>query len=402
MMIPRRRIALEGRDALAWLLAPWQAASRRDAQVRAFEAAFARSIGVGHARATASGRLALGLIVDGLGLRPGDELVIPAYTLGELLPLLESRGLVLVPADIDPDTYNMTPTSVQACLGPRSRAVLAVHMLGAPCDIEGILAVTQAHGVPLIEDCAHATGARVAGRVVGSFGRAALFSLEPTKPVAAFGGGVLATADDALAAYVDTALSGPSASSWPALRRALFKGAEELVVRSPAYGVLARHLFDDKRANRFEAFYRRANARRRGPQQHLSAFQANLALPRLARLDARNQRLEAACAALAAELPARFRPQRRDAFGTPAFYQCVARFDGDIRQLRRAALARGVDLGIGEEIMSDTAHRLGRDDCPGAARVFAEAVMLPLYDGLTPRRRDHLLDTLHELARELP
>jgi|AntRauTorcE11898_2_1112593.scaffolds.fasta_scaffold88631_2 hypothetical protein len=106
--------------------------------------------------------------------------------------------------------------------------------------------------------------------------------------------------------------------------------------------------------------------------------------------------------ALAEELPGRFRPQCRNRFGEPAFYNFTALFDGDIGRLRAAALARGLDLGIRDEIMSDTARLLGRDDCPGAAQVFAGAVQIPLYPGLSSSRRERLLETLHALAGELP
>jgi dTDP-4-amino-4,6-dideoxygalactose transaminase len=217
-----------------------------------------------HARATASGREALGLILDALGLGPGDELIIPAYTLGELLPLLQGKGLTLVPADIDPETFNMTPETVAACLSPHTR------------------------GVPLIEDCAHATGASVAGRAVGSFGQAALFSLEPTKPVGAFGGGVLTTADTHLVAEVDRVMARRRQRQWPAMRKALVKWAEEVMVRSPLYGPVARRLFAEDSAERFDAFYRRANARTRSTAEKFSAYQAAVAGPQLDRLDERN------------------------------------------------------------------------------------------------------------------
>lgn len=401
-MIPRRRIPLHRRDALHWLQAPWLAPELCRQRVSAFEEAFARRIGTPHARATASGREALGLIIDTLGLGPGDELIIPAYTLGELVPLLQDKGLTLVPADIDPETFNVTAETVAARLSPRTRGVFAVHLLGAPCDIAGIASLTRARGVPLIEDCAHATGASVAGRAVGSFGQAALFSLEPTKPVSAFGGGVLTTADSPLIAEVDRVMARRRHGQWPAMRKALFKWLEEVMVRSPLYGPVARRLFAEDSAERFDAFYRRANARTRSTAGKFSAFQATVAGPQLSCLDERNEAMNSAWNALAEELPARFHPQSRDRFGEPAFYNFTALFDGDIGRLRVAALARGLDLGIRDEIMSDTARMLGRDDCPGVARVVAGAVQIPLYPGLSSRRRERLLETLHLLAGELP
>lgn len=405
-MIPRRRIPLRAGDLWAGAASLWPTPVPPSGTgvVADFEAAFAKYFGVTHALATASGRDALLLILDALQLAPGDEVIIPAYTLGELLPLMLARGLQLVPADIDPTTFNITPASVAGCLTPRTRAILAVHLLGAPCAIGEIVALGAARGIPVIEDCAHAPGARVGGRPVGSFGRAALFSLEATKAVSAYGGGVLATNDAALAAHARAALAG-RVPSHGALRKAAFKWLEECGVRSPLYGPLARLLFAERNAGRFEAFYRRAHSRLRGEAAApaaFGAFQARLALRGLGELDARHARLNACWDELAARLPDRFRRQRRDAEGEPAFYNFVARFSGDVRALRRAAHRRGLDLAIGSEVMDDTARLLGREDCPGAAAVSADAVLIPLYDGIGRRRFETMVSTLHALARELP
>lgn len=401
-MIPRRRIAIELADIADAARAMWVAPAQAARQVSAFEQAFAAVVGVRHALATASGRDALGLIFDGLGLVEGDELIIPAYTLGELVPLMRARGIVPVPADVDPDTFNMTPAAVASRIGLRTRAIFVVHLLGVPCDIRAICALAEAHGLPVIEDCAHALGAKVDGRAVGSFGRAALFSLEPTKQVPAFGGGVLCTDDDALAAAIRQRVAGRARREWPAVRKALFKLAEELVVRSPAYGVLARMLFSSGRASGFDRFYRRANDRVRSAALAFSGFQARVALRKLARVEVRNALLNEEWEALARQLPARFAVQQRHREGAPAFYNFVARFDGDIDALRAAAQAHGLDLGIGGEVMDDTSAMLGDALCPGAGKVRAAAVLIPLYDGLSPLSRQRMLVILHQLARDVP
>lgn len=392
-MIPRRRIRLEGADLADWLRAPFISSAQAAAEVAAFEREFATAVGVPHAFAVASGRDALCLIVDGLGLKAGDELIIPAYTLGELVPLLAGRGLALVPADIDPETFNITVDSVRAALSPRTRAILALHLLGAPCDIVGLCDL----GVPVIEDCAHAPGATVAGRPVGSFGVAALFSLEANKALAAFGGGVLATRDRGLAARVQAALANRPRREWPAMKKMLVKWVEEALVRSPLYAAVARLMFSERAAGRFERLYRQANNRVR-PQVAFSGMQARLARRKLARLAARQARLEPLWQRLAATLPPGFSAQRQDACGRPAFYNFVARYRGDLRDLRRRALARGIDLGIHGEVMDDTARLLGREDYPGAAAVYREAVLIPLYDGMTDERLQAVVAHLHALA----
>ncbi|HET6718094.1 MAG TPA: DegT/DnrJ/EryC1/StrS family aminotransferase, partial [Rhodocyclaceae bacterium] len=322
-MIPRRRLPLRWADLREVLKTPFISAEEAAATVAAFEGEFAKAIGVPHAFAVSSGRDALCLIIDGLGLVPGDEIVIPAYTLGELLPLLGQRGLRLVPADIDPDSFNVTVDTVRAAMTPQTRALLVVHLLGAPCDLAGLTQLAADRRVALIEDCAHAPGAAVNDRPVGSFGLAALFSLEANKALAAFGGGVLTTADPALAAKVAAILAPRPRREGPAIRKFLRKWVEEIIVRSPLYGLLVRVLFAEGMARRFENFYRRSNDRARQAVSQPLAFsgiQARWARRRLGELKARQSRMEPVWTQLAAGLPPGFSAQQRNRHGQPVFY----------------------------------------------------------------------------------
>lgn len=397
-MIPRRRIRLDLGDAADVLAAAWSAEAANRADVARFEQAFAAYLGCRHARATASGRDALELILDGLGLVPGDELIVPAYTLGELLPLMQARGLRLVAADVDPRTLNVTTDSVAACLGADTRGIFVVHMFGAPCDIVGLCALAQKRGIPLIEDCAHALGAMVGGRRVGSFGSAALFSLEVNKAVATFGGGMLATNDAALARSIGRVLDARPRTEWPAARKAVLKHAEELLVRSPLYGLLLRLLLGGGGGSRFERLYRRLHDRVRAGHVAYCGFQARIGLRRLRDVDARNARLNQRWNELSGGLLAPFVPVCRDEIGMPAFYNFVARYDGDVVKLRRQARDAGIDLGVGSEVMDNTAALLGQHDCPGAATAFASAIQCPLYDGLADARFLHMKRWLRSLA----
>jgi perosamine synthetase len=395
-VIPRRRLTLDMADLADWLRALFSSAAQAAAEVDAFEREFAQVMQVPHAFAVSSGRDALCLIIDGLGLGADDEIIIPAYTLGELLPLLSGRGLVLVPADIDPDTFNVTVDSVRDVITPRTRAILALHLLGAPCDIVGLCEL----GLPVIEDCAHAPGAMVAGRPVGSFGIAALFSMEANKALSAFGGGVLATRDAALAEKVRQTLSGRPQREWPAMKKMLLKWIEEVLIRTPLYAVAARLMFGGQRAGRFERLYRQANNRVR-PSIAFSGMQARMARRKLQRIAERQARLEPLWQKLAQALPPQFKVQRRDAAGQPVFYNFVARYRDNLQplqSLRQRALACGLDLGIHGEVMDDTAHMLGCSDCPGAATAYRQAVLIPLYDGMSAARLDKVIARLHQLA----
>lgn len=395
-MIPRRRIRIDAADLADLLRSIWRRGAQARADVAAFESDAASYLGSPHVFATASGRDALDLILDGLGLAAGDELIVPAYTLGELLPRISARGIVPVPADIDPATLNLTVASVAARVSPNTRAVLAAHLFGTPCDIRGLCALAERHGFALIEDCAHAFGARVDGKPVGTFGIAALFSLEVNKPVATFGGGLLVTRDAVLAAFAEAALRQRPGGEWAAVRKAVTKIGEELLVRSPLYGPLAKMLFSDSLRGRFERFYRRTHDRLRAGPVSYSGFQARLGRRRLARLDARNVELNALRAQLAASLAGPLSNVVRDRDGEPCFYNFVARWAGDTSALRRRGQQLGIDIALGSEVMDDVAAQLG--DCPGAAAALREVIQLPCYEGLAAGQVARLAAGLRALA----
>lgn len=398
-MIPRRRVDIGAIDFADLLRGLGDVPDAALARVREFESAASATLDGLPVRATASGRDALDLILDGLGIRAGDELVVPAYTLGELVVRLQGRGLRLVAADIDVDSFAVTPHSVARAITPRTRAILVLHTFGAPCDIAGLAAIAAARGLPLIEDCAHAFGARIEGRPAGSFGTAALFSLEVAKPVATFGGGLLASASDDLLASAARRLDVRRHSPWPAARKAVMKSVEELAVRSPAYGIAARLMFRAEQGGGFERFYRGLHDRVRPDDVAFSGFQARRGLRRLAGLARRNAELNRMWEQMAASLPPGFTPQARRRCGEPAAYNFVARHSGDLSRLRRRAQARGLDLAIHGEVLDDVAPLLRQHDCPGAAKVFAEAVAIPLHLGIDAARLRRIGEILAEAAR---
>lgn len=397
-MIPRRRIDL----GLADLTDLWHALGEsRDAataQVRQFETEAASCLGGIPVRATASGRDALDLILDALGIGAGDEIVIPAYTLGELVTRLLGRGLRPVAADIDTGSFCVTPETVARAITPRTRAVIALHVFGAPCDMAGLLDVAGRHGLPVIEDCAHAFGATIGDRPAGSMGAAALFSLEVAKPVATFGGGLLATRDPVLLARAADTLDRRAYTSAAVMRKALLKSVEELAVRSPAYAIAARMMFREHQAGGFERLYRGLHDRVRPDHVAFSGFQARRGRRRLHALDTRNRRLNGLWRQLAEALPPRLLPQRRELYGQPAAYNFVARYEGDLVRLRWRAQAAGLDLAIHGEVLDNVAPLLGQTDCPGAASVYAQAVGIPLHLGVGDRQRVRIAEILGEAA----
>ncbi len=396
IMIPRRRLPIHSDDLGEWMKTI--GGKHSDDDVSKFECAFADYLGCRFARATASGRDALELALDALGTVPGDEVIIPAYTLGELLPLIQAKGMKPVPADIEQDTFNMDVRAIEKRIHARTKIICATHLMGVPCDIVTICKLAHRHGIAVIEDCAHALGASVSGQKVGTFGDAAIFSLEVNKAVPTYGGGMLTTNDETLAASVSSVLDSRRHSEIPALRKALFTWAEEMVVRSPLYGPLAKLLFSERMSVHFERFYRGAHDQVRTDKVAYSDFQARIGLRRLAELDKRNERMNRCWKRLASNLPKAFSAQERERMGDPAFYNFVALSSVDTTALRHQAVQAGIDIGVGSEIMDDCARLSSVHDCPVAAKVFKQAVLLPLYEGLSERRFNYLISLLRELS----
>lgn len=168
-------------------------------KVKQFEEAFATRYGMPHCIAASSCTGAIHAAVSAVGVGPGDEVITsPITDMGTLSGLLFQGG-VPVFADLDPHTYNMTPESVSACLSPRTKAILAVHLAGNPCDSEGLAAVARRAGVAFIEDCAQSYLTALNGKLAGTFGDIGCFSLNEYKHISCGDGGMCLTRDPALA-----------------------------------------------------------------------------------------------------------------------------------------------------------------------------------------------------------
>ena len=165
----------------------------------AFEDAVRAALGVRHAVAVNSATAALHLALEGLGIRAGDEVVVPTYTFaacGEVVAYLGARPRL---ADIDPATLNVTAETIAAQLTPRTRAIMVVHVGGLVAEMEPIVELSRSRGVALIEDAAHALPATRSGRHAGTWGDAGALSFYATKTVTTGEGGMLLTDSDALA-----------------------------------------------------------------------------------------------------------------------------------------------------------------------------------------------------------
>lgn len=158
-----------------------------------FEELFAERVGAPYAAAVSSGTAGLHLLCHLSGVGPGDEVITSPISFVASANCFIFEGATPVFADVDPRTWNLDPGAVEAAIGERTRAIVAVDMFGYPCELDELRAIADGHGIVLIEDAAEALGAEYKGRPVGSHGPPAVFGFYPNKQMTTGEGGVVTT-----------------------------------------------------------------------------------------------------------------------------------------------------------------------------------------------------------------
>jgi perosamine synthetase len=320
-------------------------------KVDELEELLASACGVRHAVAVSSGTAALDLAVRAVGLEPGDEVLVPAYTFPATANVVALAGLQPVLVDVDPETMNIDVERLAAAVGPRTRAVLAVHLFGRPLDWEALEAAVPDR-VVLLEDAAGALGARRRGRPCGSLGLMGCLSFHPRKIVTTGEGGAVTTDDDDL----DAAIRSARHHGWSG-------------VDMPGPGVNYR----------------------------LADVLCALGIPQLRRLD----ELLAARTLVAAAYTERLTglvgtpsAEEGDAHGWQAYVVRVDDRDAVLAALR----AEGIEAQIGTYAL----HRLGaysdQGSFPGADAAYERALALPFHTSLTDADLDRVCSALDQLV----
>lgn len=165
--------------------------SSRGAFIGRFEEAFAAYTGAGDAVTVANGTVAIHLALVALGIGPGDEVIVPSFTYVASVNTILQAGATPVYVDSLEATLQIDPESVRRAITPRTRAVLAVHLYGHPCDMGALVDICRTHDLLLVEDCAEAFGTRWQGQHVGTFGDAATFSFFGNKTITTGEGGMV-------------------------------------------------------------------------------------------------------------------------------------------------------------------------------------------------------------------
>ena len=354
----------------------WAGTGPRTAE---FEGQFAHYIGCKHAVALSSCSAALHLGLLALGVGPEDEVITSPLTFAATAHAIVHVGARPVFADVEPDSMNISPAEIARRVGPRTRALLPVHLAGRPCDMDAIRAIAERHGLAVLDDAAHAIEAWQRGRKVGTLADATCFSFYVNKNLTTVEGGMLCTDRDDIAQRVRSlGLHGMTADAW------------------------ARFSDDG---------YRHYDVLGAGFKYNMTDLHAAIGLSQLRKLAARHERREriwrrydAAFADLPCMLPA---PDEPDTVHARHLYTLrIDELESGIGRdaFMQALHRRGIGTGVHYRAVHTLAYYRNRyglrpEDAPIARRIGEETVSLPLQASLTDGEVERVIaavrDVLH-------
>lgn len=187
------------KDALARVICSGKWGRLDGNEVARFERRFAAYQGAKYGIAVTSGTVALRIALLAMGIQPGDEVIVPAYTFMVTATCVIESNATPIFVDIEPDTYNISPKAIEAAITDRTKAIIPVHFGGLSANMDAIMSIAKQNNLTVIEDAAHAHGAEYKGRHLGSIGHIGCFSFQSTKNLSSGEGGIITTCDDKLA-----------------------------------------------------------------------------------------------------------------------------------------------------------------------------------------------------------
>jgi len=355
----------------------WVTTGPRTAQ---FEKEFAAAVQAAHALAVTSATAGLHLVMMGLELHPGDEVITTPLTWPATLNTIVLAGANPVLVDIEAETLNIDARLLERAVTPRTRALMPVHFAGQPCDMDAIAALAGARNLRVIEDAAHALGAEHRGRAIGGVGDATVFSFHPIKNITTGEGGMVTTSDDALARRMQLLrFHGVDRDAWKAYGR----------TQLPLYDVTTP-----------------------GLKYNLPDLQSAIGIHQLRKLGAFNaerarlaQRYDVALAALPALKPLGIVPYpHRHSHHLYVVLLQLEQVRIDRNEFMAAVMEAGVGLGLHFTAVHElTYYRARFGDLRGALPIATEAsrrlFSLPLFPGLSDAEQDRVIEVLADTVR---
>ncbi len=340
-------------------------------KVMEFERQVAQYVGVKHGVATNACTSSLHLMLELSGVGSGDHVIVPSFTCMATANAIHHAGAEPVFADIDPQTYNLDAQSAEQAITPQTRAIVLVHQIGLPGDADAIRAVTQKHGLELIEDGATAFGATYKGRRVGGLGSPTAFSFHPRKMITTGEGGMITTDDEQLAERARILRStGASISD---------------LERHKAKGVLVQKYSEV------------------GYNYRMTDIQAAIGLVQLKKIGAMlDQRAAQAC--FYDEALSRFKELDRPyvpEYATHAYSSYLVRLRSDASVSRDELLRRMADCGVSCRVGIQPLHhepfyaeRHSHIPLPATEDAARSTIFLPIFPGMTHAEQQQVIDAL--------
>jgi perosamine synthetase len=348
-------------------------------KAKKFEDAFAGFVGCGHAVAVNSGTAALHLALDAIGIKEGDEVIVPTMTFtatAEVVLYLKAKPVLV---DCQPATLNIDPEQIETAITPKTKAIMPVDIAGQPCDYDVILEIAQRHGLKVVEDAAHALPAFYKGRKVGTFSDITCFSFYATKTITTGEGGMATTQNPEWADRMRMmSLHGISKDAW---KRYTAEGSWYYEVHSPGY------------------------------KYNLTDLAAALGLVQLTKCDRfcdERKRIARTYDAGFADLPEIQRPAvapDRD----HAWHLYVIQLEPDQLRIGRNQFVEALkqkNIGTSVHFIPLHLHPFYREtfgyqpqDFPKATRAFERIISLPIFPGMGDARISRVIDAVRSIAR---
>ncbi len=348
-------------------------------KVKRFEQEFAAYVGAKHAIAVSSCTAALHISLAALGIGPGDEVIVPTLTFCATANVVVHLGATPVITDVD-ENFHMSLEAVGRAITPRTKAIVPVHYGGQACSLREILALAGNHGIPVVEDAAHAAGAEYAGSKIGSHGRAVCFSFYAIKNMTTGEGGMITTNDEDLAARIRLlSLHGMSRDAW---KRYTVAGSWYYEVLEPGY------------------------------KYNMTDVQAALGIHQLRRLDGfvrRRQEIAAMYDSAFSDLPEILLPPRLPG-RNHTFHLYPIRLNADLMQFDRSEFIdelRARNIGTSVHFIPLHRHPLYQErfgyapeQFPVAESIYRGLLSLPLYPKMSDDDVEDVIRAVRAILRE--
>lgn len=399
--IPPHRIAVTYKEILKLLSLFFQRKLMKGDSIEEFEQRFAGYIGTEFACAVSSGRYGLKLILESLGLKKGDEIIIPAYTFYVVPEVVKNAGFVPVLVDINTNDYNIDTRRIEEKITEKTKVIIAVHLFGKPCELDKILEIAKKHDLFVIEDCAQSIGAEYRDKKVGSFGNCAYFSFETVKPFHTFGGGMIVTSNKLLHQKLKKATQVCSYPKYSGVAKKIFFTIVESMLTSYfLFTIFIYPLFF--LAMIFGKDLKKVAKRTKGKfkllQTRYTNFQASIGILKFGGLDSQLERMIINAKFLNERLDQSIATQNSDDHTKPIFYYFVVK-SKNRNNFSNVLFRKGI-IGTTNMAQNCCKNSFLSEHCPVAQEADADLFQIPVYSNFSLKDIERLSNILNRYFKQ--